>query len=366
MTPAEPRGRWYALASCLIATVAATACGRERGVTEVPVVSAPIAVAVRGDAAAMAVALGRGVNLGNILEAPREGLWGLRLSDSLFEAAQTAGARTIRLPVRWSAHAGATRPYIIDRAFMARVDYAVDAALSRGMRIVIDMHHYRQLDGDALDSEETAVGDGLLEERFVAMWSQIATHFRSRPDSVLFELYNEPHGRQSAASWNLLLAQALAAVRAVDTARYVVIGPVQWNSASQLDALVLPPVDQRLIVTIHNYEPFAFTHQGAEWAGMTNSPLTTCCSTTQLQSLSDPLRTASRWRATWKRPVWVGEFGSYNHAPYVSRVTYARAERDSIEAHGMTWAYWEFAAGFGMYDPNTGAVRVELRDALFF
>ena len=32
----------------------------------------------------------------------------------------------------------------------------------------------------------------------------------------------------------------------------------------------------------------------------------------------------------------------------------------------MTWAYWEFAAGFGMYDPNAGAVRVELRDALFF
>ena len=135
MAPAERRGRWYALVWCLIATVTATACSRDRRVTDIPVGSAPVAVAVRGDAAAMAVALGRGVNLGNILEAPRDGVWGLQLSDALFDAARAAGVRAIRLPVRWSAHAGATRPFTIDRAFMARVDYAVDSALSRGCQI---------------------------------------------------------------------------------------------------------------------------------------------------------------------------------------------------------------------------------------
>ena len=64
--------------------------------------------------------------------------------------------------------------------------------------------------------------------------------------------------------------------------------------------------------------------------------------------------------------MWVGEFGSYSAAPYALRVTYSRAVRDLIEAHGMTWAYSEFAAVCGMYEPNTGAVQVELRDALFF
>lgn len=49
MAPAERRGRWYALAWCLIATVTATACSRDRGITDVPVGSAPVAVAVRGD-----------------------------------------------------------------------------------------------------------------------------------------------------------------------------------------------------------------------------------------------------------------------------------------------------------------------------
>lgn len=349
----------------LVCGIAMGACGDGGKTTVSPPVTAPVTIAVSGDAASAARALGRGVNLGNILEAPVEGLWGLRLNDALFDAARASGATTIRLPIRWSSHAGATQPYTINADFLARVDYAVDAALSRNMRIVIDMHHYRQLDGDALDSQETAVDGGIVEERFVAMWRQIAIHFRARPETVLFELYNEPHGSFTAERWNALVRRTLAVVRAVDTTHYIVTGPVQWNSASRLDALALPDEDQRLIVTIHDYEPFDFTHQGAEWTNLANSVSVPCCSPTQLRNLSAPLRVADTWRASARRPIWVGEFGSYNKAPYASRVVYTRAVRDSLEAHGMSWAYWEFAAGFGIYDPASGAVRTELRDALF-
>lgn len=341
------------------------ACGDGSGTSPAEPSATPVAIAVSGDAPAVARALGRGVNFGNILEAPVEGLWGLRLSDSLFDAARASGATSIRLPVRWSSHAAATRPYTIDEPFFARVDYAVDAALARGMRIVINMHHYRQLDGDALDPQEKAVDPGVVDERFVAMWSQIAAHFRARPESVLLELYNEPHGTQTAKSWNVLLAKALAAVRMADTTHYIVIGPVQWNSAWQLENLQLPAQDKRLIATIHNYDPFDFTSQGAEWAGLGNSPTMTCCTPSQLRALSEPIRVASAWRQARNRPVWVGEFGSYSKGPYPSRVIWSRAVRDSMEAHEMTWAYWEFAAGFGFYDPATGATRAELRDALF-
>jgi endoglucanase len=147
----------------LAVLTALSACGTGgSGVPSTPV-ALPAAVVVSGDAAAAARALGRGVNLGNILEAPIEGLWGLRLNDSLFDAARASGAVSIRLPVRWSSHAGATRPYTVDPVFFGRVDYAVDAALSRGMRIVINMHHYRQLDGDALDPQETAVESSVLD-----------------------------------------------------------------------------------------------------------------------------------------------------------------------------------------------------------
>jgi endoglucanase len=320
---------------------------------------------IAGNADSVARALGRGMNFGNILEAPSEGAWGLRLSDDLFDAALASGATTLRLPVRWSNHALATRPYTVDASFFARVDYAVDAALSRGMRIVINMHAYHQLDGDALDAGEFAVDPTVIDERFVAIWQQIATRYRDRPTTVLYELYNEPHKLLTPDAWNALLSMTLGAVRAIDTTRYIVIGPGSWNSASELGRLALPATDHRLIVTIHSYEPFSFTHQGAAWAGMANSPTVTCCTPAQVGQIAAPLVAAHRWRDTWGRPVWVGEFGSYSHGPYASRVTYTRTARDSMEAHGLTWAYWEFASGFGIYDEPSRTWKAELRDALF-
>ena len=217
-----------AMSHVLLPGVLLCACGNSTA----QVITDPAPTVPVGDAAGVARDLGRGMNFGNILEAPSEGAWGLRLSDDLFDAAREAGATTIRLPVRWSNHALATRPYTIDPTFFARVDYAVDAALSRGMRIVIDMHHYHQLDGDALDAGEFSVDPTVLDERFVAIWRQIATRYRDRPTTVLYELYNEPHGSLNAARWNALLSTTLAAVRAIDSTRYIVVGPVSWNSAS--------------------------------------------------------------------------------------------------------------------------------------
>lgn len=305
------------------------------------------------------------MNFGNILDAPSEGAWGVVLTDDLFDAVRTVGAVTIRLPVRWSNHALARRPYTIDAAFFARVDYAVAAARARGLRIVIDMHHHHQLDGDALDPGEFAVDSAVLEERFVAMWQQIATRYRDQPESVLLELYNEPHGLLTADRWNAILATTLSAVRAIDPTRYIVVGPVKWNNASALASLALPATDRRLIVTVHNYEPSAFTHQGAAWAGRSDSPVVTCCTAAQLAQMTAPLDIATAWRTSSGRPLWVGEFGSYEKGPYASRVIYSRAVRDAMESRGLPWAYWELASGFGFYNHPTGTWKPELRDALF-
>src|SRR5215470_807883 len=70
--------------------------------------------------------LGRGMNLGNALEAPKEGAWGVILQPGYFRAIREAGFDTVRLPVCWSAHALPDAPYTIDAAFAERVDWAID------------------------------------------------------------------------------------------------------------------------------------------------------------------------------------------------------------------------------------------------
>ena len=48
--------------------------------------------------------LGRGVNLGNALEAPVEGEWGVVLQEEYFDLIADQGFDSVRIPIRWSAH----------------------------------------------------------------------------------------------------------------------------------------------------------------------------------------------------------------------------------------------------------------------
>jgi endoglucanase len=314
-------------------------------------------------AAAMQKALGRGVNFGNMLEAPTEGAWGISVTDDFIDKAAAAGFTSVRLPVRWSNHAGTQAPFTIDPAFMARVESIVDKLLAKNLAVVLNMHHYRQLDGDALDAGEAKVADAIVDVRFVMLWEQIASRFKDKGDRLVLELYNEPHGRMNGEPWNVLAARALGVVRKSNRDRVVVIGPTHWNSVGDLSQLELPN-DVNLIVTVHDYNPFTFTHQGAEWVNPVLPLGVTCCSAAQVADMTAPLDVAKTWAAAKRYPVYVGEFGAYSKADDASRITFNRTMRDAMESRGMSWAYWEFAAGFGVYDPAKLAFRQGLLDSL--
>lgn len=88
------------------------------------------------------------------------------------------------------------------------------------------------------------------------------------------------------------------------------------------------------------------------------------CPATQRQAIVAPLDVAQAWSRTHRYPVFVGEFGAYSRAPAASRIAFNRFMRDAAEARGMRWQYWEFASGFGVYDPGADTFRAELLDSL--
>ena len=348
---------------CIVSACGGIAATAPPSVT--PALQVPVIVAPGASAAAniIAKALGRGVNFGNMLDAPNEGDWGLKIEDDYFAKTKEAGFSNVRLPVRWSNHAALKAPYLIDAIFATRVEAVVNQGLATGLYVVLDMHHYRQLDGDVLDAGDLKVDDAILEDRFVAMWEQIATRYKDRSDKLIFEIYNEPHGRQTSDKWNELAARALAVIRKSNPSRPIIIGPVQWNNANELKNLRMPN-DANLIATVHNYEPFNFTHQGAEWATPPMPTGITCCSLEQKNQITGPLETARLWSEAKHYPVYLGEFGAYNKADITSRVNFTRFMRDEAEKRNMSWAYWELAAGFGVYDPVAKVWRPELKNAL--
>jgi endoglucanase len=288
--------------------------------------------------------LGRGVNLGNALEAPKEGEWGVTLKEEYFSLIKQAGFDSVRIPIRWSAHASQTPPYTIEKTFFERVDWAVEQAVQNNLQVVINMHHYEEIFTDPAEHQE----------RYLALWDQIAAHYKDYPDNLVFEILNEPNNKLTARLWNDLLVKALAVVRKTNPERNVIIGPAEWNSLYKLSDLELPEDDRHIIVTFHYYLPFQFTHQGAEWASGSEAWLGTTWMATpdQQKALERDLDLAAGWAEKHNRPLYLGEFGAYSKADMDSRARWTEAVARQAEKRGMGWAYWEFCAGFGVYDPQ--------------
>jgi endoglucanase len=309
----------------------------------------------------IARSLGRGINMGNMLDAPREGDWGVKFEPDYVD--KVAGPfATVRLPVRWSNHASKGADATIDETFAKRVDQVVDAFLAKGMYVILDVHHYTQITGDSQHPNEFAVDPSVLDQRLLNLWKQIAARYKDRSPKLLFELLNEPHGRLNGEPWNALSAQVLSVVRVTNPTRTVLIGPGEWNAIPELPKLRLPR-DRNLIVSVHNYDPFPFTHGGVEWMPQF-PPGLTCCDAKQRQQIADALETARRYNEQTGYPVYLGEFGTYYKAEPKSRATYARIVRDEAEKRGIGWAYWNFASDFGMYDAPSNTWVDAIRHAL--
>lgn len=434
--------------------------------------------------------LGKAVNLGNALEAPKEGDWGLVLQESYFKIIAEAGFDTVRVPIMFSAHTLESFPYSIDETFLERIDWVVEQTQENNLQAILVLHNYNEISVDPI---------GQLE-RFLAIWRQVASRYQNADEHVYFELLNEPKDvfSNDPALWNQVLVQGINTIRESNPKRPIIVGPAGWNSVWYLKDFKLPD-DENLIATFHFYDPFAFTHQGAEWvenippvgttwtgdlvelaapwqnwswdtdfelegdglsvtynagwAGLylhsdelithydtlrykadkptnlllvcgqdglpdgdfsvqsgaqvlQNIPLTDCglkqgltelaimnnsdeaqekfsflelslcrensvgegdCTSlisNEASAISSALDVARAWATDHNIELFMGEFGVYDPADMASRIRWTEYVRKEAEARGFSWGYWEFGAGFGIYDPATELWREDLLAAL--
>lgn len=282
---------------------------------------------------------GRLLNIGNALEAPTEGAWGVVIEEAFFDVIRDGGFQGIRLPVRWSAHALPDPPYTIDPGFFARIDEVIDQASARDLAVILDIHHYDELNADPVGQRD----------RFLALWSQIAAHYAARPSGIVFELLNEPE-LALTSGWNALLADAIAAIRPTNPDRIIVVGPALYNIHLALGELVLPD-DSNLLVTFHYYFPLQFTHQGASWVAGSDAWLgTTWGSDADRAAVVADFDSVTAWAAANDRKILLGEFGAIDLADLASRAAYAGFVREQAELRGWPWAHWQFVSNFPVYD----------------
>jgi len=296
----------------------------------------------------------RGINIGSALEAPREGEWGVYIMDEYFSIIKNAGFDTVRIPIRWSAHAEEYPPYRIYDEFFQRVDHVVNVSLRQGLITIINIHHY----------EEIMSEPEKHRNRFLSIWRQIAEHYSNYPENLYFEILNEPHSALTAEIWNSLMKEAVEIIRESNPSRKIIIGPADWNSVYKLKDLKLPD-DKNIIVTFHFYTPFEFTHQGAEWASPAPPVGRKWVGTPEeRKQIVDELDIAANWAREHNVTLLMGEFGAYSKADMESRIRWTSFTAREAEKRGIAWCYWEFCSGFGAYDPVKREWREGLLNAL--
>jgi endoglucanase len=302
--------------------------------------------------------LGRGINMGNAFEAPTESAWGNPWQPHYFRIMSELGFSHVRIPIRWttSARSSETPPYTIQQSFLNRIQQVVDTALKYDLHPIINMHHHEALFEDP---------DG-QKARFLAQWEQIADFFKDYPDSLVFEVLNEPHNNLTPEKWNEFFAEALGIIRENNPTRVVILGTAEYGGLSGVRHLTIPD-DPYIILSVHYYNPFEFTHQGASWVGESaNAWLGTKWYDTEAER--ETIMSEFSYTIDFARehniPVHVGEFGAYSTADLDSRARWTNFLARWFEELGFSWAYWEFSAGFGIYHPPSGQFIQPLVDAL--
>lgn len=321
--------------------------------------------------AARLQALARGFNLAGQFDGNVQGL----LHEDLVRELYGRGMRHVRLPVPAEKVMPAFSSKDVTERQLAELNRAVGRLIAIGYAVSIDLHPGDQF--QALHRTKPAQALNALKEAWTAL-ARVAGRFP--PDKVFAELLNEPD--VPAEQWQGDVRQLADFVRQMLPDTTLIVGPVNWQRADSLPGF--QPLDDRNVVyAIHFYDPMAFTHQG-HWNP--NDPLSEIRDLPFPVSRDDPsvanlraglaaiqsskalheldlalamsargdvvstqLAPALAWRAKYRRPLIINEFGVLtHHAPVASRIRWIGAVVSFAEANCIGWTHWEFAQGFGL------------------
>lgn len=220
--------------------------------------------------------MGPGWNLGNSFDVRdnNKTLWGNPLpSTTLVDEIFKRGFRTLRLPVTWGYNMSDAPNFTIESNYFSRVTNIIDHALSKGMYVIINVHHDDKWIVPTFNQATST------KNQLDKVWTQIANQYKNYSDYLIFELLNEPRHKDTPEEWtggtqegravlNDYYATILNAIRATggnNEKRKVMIAPYAASVVqSTWNDLIIPNNDPDVIISIHAYFPFRFALEGSD------------------------------------------------------------------------------------------------------
>ena len=122
-----------------------------------------------------------------------ETAWGNPVvTKEMIKAVKDAGFNAVRIPVRWQFHITNPQSMSIDKAWMARVKEVVDWCLAYDLKVIINTHHDKWLEGRPTNAYKDE-----NNQKLMLLWMNIAREFVNYDYRLAFAGTNEVHIRDN-------------------------------------------------------------------------------------------------------------------------------------------------------------------------
>jgi endoglucanase len=304
-----------------------------------------------------------------------------KFSKEDFVYLKSIGCSVIRLPIYFQGMADKTQNYKLDKYLLFLLDEVCDWAEELNISIILDYHPFRK-----------DITDKNIDQVLIPIWQQISEHFNNRSKLIYYEILNEPHGI-SNFDWNNIQHKVLTEIRKIDSVHTVIVGASNFYGIEDLDSLDNYN-DDNIIYTFHFYDPFLFTHQGAEWISpsmenLSHIPfprdwnrmpkLPSELKRTWVERLykkynregseeflKDQINTAIHFAKNRNVKLFCGEFGVLRlYSNNNDRVNWYKFVSEYFNKNNISWAMWDFDGIFGLFN-DEGQINFSLLSGLGF
>lgn len=336
-----------------------------------------------------------GWNLGNQFECPPQGQdvessnllivdgsinaetsWGNPVvTKATIDAIKNAGFNAIRIPIRWQNHITNVEKMTIDKAWVARIKEVVGWCLSNNLKVIINTHHDKWLEG-----RPTFQYKEENNRKLALLWKNIAREFGKYDYRVAFAGTNEVHVKdiwgkptdENLAvqnSYNQTFINAVRATGGKNKKRHIIVQTYVCNPDFGLDGGLIIPKDingnDYMSVEFHYYTPWDYAGECKYY--FWGEPYKQYGETSG-QGESDMTSFMDKVKSTWADKglgVIIGEWGVTNHYKegqenviHENMTYYCRHFIDETKKRGYATFLWDnnsFGNGmeqFGVFDRN--------------
>ena len=185
-------------------------------------------------------------------------------------AIKEAGFNAVRIPVRWQCHITNPTAMSIDKEWIARIKEVVDWCLSNDLKVIINTHHDKWLEGRPTNQykEEN-------NQKLALLWTNIASEFAKYDYRVAFAGTNEVHvrdnwGKPTAEnlavqnSYNQTFVDVVRATGGNNEKRHLIVQTYVCNPDFGIDGGFIIPRDiegngnRYMSVEFHYYTPWEY------------------------------------------------------------------------------------------------------------